>query len=93
MTSRSYFCLLLFQTASLRQLLVGPTKRTMATNQFNHPVSIAITEDEASIQSMINKMCQDIVAPRTQRMDEVAKLDKEVIDALFKNGVSVVLLN
>ena len=75
------------KTASIRQLIVGSTKRTMVTSHINHPVSIAITEDEASIQSMINKMCQDIVAPRTQRMDEVAKLDKEVIDALFKNGL------
>ncbi|XP_015791302.1 short/branched chain specific acyl-CoA dehydrogenase, mitochondrial [Tetranychus urticae] len=51
------------------------------------PASILVSEDEAAIREMITKMCQNVISPRVKKMDSTSTMDKEVIDALFQNGL------
>jgi len=39
------------------------------------------------LQESVRKLAQDVIAPRVQAMDENACMDKEVITALFENGL------
>ena len=64
------------------------TNRLLSTSRVNCGPLTTLSEDEVAIKDMVNKLCQDLIAPRVREMDETSKMDKVIIDALFANGVS-----
>ncbi|XP_015791712.1 short/branched chain specific acyl-CoA dehydrogenase, mitochondrial [Tetranychus urticae] len=76
----------LFNGTLSRQLNHAKKCSTQVLNSRT-PASVLISEDEAAIQEMISKMCQNVIQPRVRKMDATSTMDKEVIDALFENGL------
>lgn len=48
----------------------------------------AFTEEELMLKDAVSKFAREIVQPRVQAMDEAEVMDKDIIKAMFDNGVS-----
>lgn len=46
------------------------------------------TEEEEMLRDTVRKFSEEMVAPRVREMDEAEKMDPEIIQGLFDNGVS-----
>merc|ERR1719215_203101 len=47
----------------------------------------SITEEEAMFKEMVSKFANEKVAPRVRAMDEAQKMDPEIIQAMFDQGL------
>ncbi|XP_053212022.1 short/branched chain specific acyl-CoA dehydrogenase, mitochondrial-like isoform X3 [Panonychus citri] len=61
--------------------------RLLSTSRVNCGPLTTLSEDEVAIKDMVNRLCQDLIAPRVKEMDEKSKMDQVIIDALFANGL------
>ncbi|KAI8086260.1 acyl-CoA dehydrogenase/oxidase [Halteromyces radiatus] len=46
-----------------------------------------LTEEEMMLKDMVSRFAREQVLPKVQDMDEVEKMDKGLIDAMFENGL------
>lgn len=65
--------------ASLRTLPRVAQRTISSLNNF--------TEDEQMFREAVSKFANEVVAPKVREMDENENMDKEVIDAMFENGL------
>jgi len=58
-------------------------------SSFNQvqPLNV-LSEEELSLQSMVKRLCTDVIEPRVKEMDTKSEIPKVVVDELFKAGVS-----
>lgn len=54
---------------------------------FARPPVTTLSEEEEMLRESTAKFAQDILAPRTQAMDQAGKLDPEVVSAMFEQGL------
>ncbi|ORX52346.1 acyl-CoA dehydrogenase NM domain-like protein [Hesseltinella vesiculosa] len=53
-----------------------------------HPTSLyAFTEEELMFKDTVARFAREVVQPRVQAMDDAEKMDTEVINAMFENGL------
>ena len=48
---------------------------------------VVLTEEEAAIKESVAKFAQTIVSPRVKAMDENEVIDKDILQALFDQGL------
>lgn len=48
----------------------------------------AFTEEELMLKDTVSRFAREVVQPRVQDMDEAELMDKDIIKAMFDNGVS-----
>ncbi|KAI8372877.1 acyl-CoA dehydrogenase/oxidase [Radiomyces spectabilis] len=52
------------------------------------PTSLhAFTEEELMLKETVNRFAQDVIQPRVQAMDENEKMDMDIIDKMFEQGL------
>jgi alkylation response protein AidB-like acyl-CoA dehydrogenase len=51
------------------------------------PTLYVLTEEEAAIKESVAKFAQTIVSPRVKAMDENEVIDKDILQALFDQGL------
>ncbi|KAF7731252.1 hypothetical protein EC973_000668 [Apophysomyces ossiformis] len=52
------------------------------------PTSLhSFTEEELMLKDTVAKFAREVVAPRVQAMDDKEEMDKDIIDAMFENGL------
>lgn len=57
------------------------------SSEVPHLPCTALKEEESMLQESVRKLAQDVIAPRVMAMDAKASMDREVITALFENGL------
>ncbi|KAL9940335.1 hypothetical protein V8E36_001040 [Tilletia maclaganii] len=62
----------------------------LARSEFESPFGVnslqKFSDEESMIRDTAARFAQEVVAPRTESMDENEKMDPEIIKALFENG-------
>ena len=46
-----------------------------------------LSEEEQAMKDLVAKLSNEKIAPLVKKMDEESKIERSVIDELFKNGV------
>ena len=74
-------------------LILGITSECLAssTRQRKHPMTIKpltiLTEDEQMFQDAVYQYAKDQIGPKVSKMDEVGKIDPDIIPGLFEMGL------
>lgn len=54
------------------------------------PTSLhSFTEEELMLKETVSRFAREVVQPKVQEMDEAELMDKDIIKAMFENGVSI----
>jgi len=75
----------LWGTAAVQHARLPRAVQTRACS--SRPPCTLMTEEEEMLQTSVAKFAKDVLAPRVQRMDSAGQLDKEVVSALFEQGL------
>lgn len=59
----------------------------MTTELSARPAVTTLSEDESDFREAVRAFCEEVIRPRTTAMEEAAKIDPEVISALFDQGL------
>lgn len=51
-----------------------------------------LNDDEIAMQETVSRLVQQEIAPHVREMEKAGRLKDSVLDALFKNGVSIQFL-
>ena len=67
----------------------------MVEHQHYEPSAPPLTllnEEESAFKETVQKMAKERIEPLVRKMDETSHLEQSVIDALFENGVSCLIV-
>ena len=59
----------------------------MTTELFTRPALTTLSEDEEDFREVIRNFAEEVHRPKVEEMDRNAKMDPEIIEALFENGL------
>lgn len=59
----------------------------MSEGTPTRPALTTLSEDEEDFREVIRNFAEEVLRPRVEEMDRNAKMDPEVIEALFENGL------
>ncbi|ODQ55412.1 acyl-CoA dehydrogenase NM domain-like protein [Saitoella complicata NRRL Y-17804] len=63
------------------------SRSTPAFNAYTPGPALMLSEDEEMMRDAVEKFATEVVKPRSLAMDEAEAMDKDVITALFENGL------
>jgi alkylation response protein AidB-like acyl-CoA dehydrogenase len=59
----------------------------MTTDLSSRPALTTLSDDEEDFREVIRNFAEEVIRPKVEEMDRNAKMDPEVIEALFENGL------
>ncbi|KAI8343500.1 acyl-CoA dehydrogenase/oxidase [Chlamydoabsidia padenii] len=63
------------------KMTAGPKACTSPTSLYN------FTEEELMLKETVSRFAHDLILPKVQHMDETETMDKDLIKAMFENGL------